>query len=225
MQVHMMLLYCAIVLLFIFSLGTSGAPGFDNNSRCITSPAVVGATGSMTFLFRQDLNMSSDIFHAYIIRTGDTANVLQCDRRKGAGITCDIINSAFEHTTIENYSLKLTAANVTPELAGNYTLWIVADGSKEPPVECNFVVQNKTKGLPHQASSDTLSIVVPVVAVFVVVAVFITGILILKRKNKLPCLSLQTRSTTDAPQALEENKRSEEQVPLLEPPEDVRGKL
>ncbi|XP_070201658.1 uncharacterized protein [Littorina saxatilis] len=179
----MMSFWGLTVLLSTFTLRATGAPTDGTRPGCETSPAVVGGTGSMTFHFRRGLDMSSDIFHAYVIRTGDTANVLQCDQRNEAGITCEIINQAFKTSSIVNHSLRLQAPHVTPDLAGNYTLWTTIGGAKELAVECRFVVRNEREGFPGDKRNLTIAGIGLGVAIGLILVFFVVICLARRRRN------------------------------------------
>ncbi|XP_070184104.1 uncharacterized protein [Littorina saxatilis] len=172
------------------------------NKETCDNPAVLeGQIGKLTFFLRPDILAFEDFFATLRRANNPGRDILVCTRK--SPLNCHISSPhLYQSNGIVDDTLTLLIPNVSRTFEDTYVLKVYANGSSQPFDACSLHV----KGLPTKASSDIHSIVVPVVVVLVV-AVLITVIFVLKRKNKLPCLSLQTRSTTDAPQALEENKR------------------
>ncbi|KAK7105481.1 uncharacterized protein [Littorina saxatilis] len=184
------------LITFVFASTAAEAWEAGDHTKCTTTSAVVGGRGSMTFYFRQNVDLSLESFFAYVQREDDPGNVLECDRKaKAPGITCTVLNSAFQSTGISvNRTLTLTVPNVTTDLEGTYTMRTVANDTWEKPGKCTFTVTSILNndmedegGKQDGEDKDGLNltqIIVSVVCNVIIIAVAVTVAVYCLRRHR-----------------------------------------
>ncbi|XP_070183638.1 uncharacterized protein [Littorina saxatilis] len=147
-----------------------------------------GGTAKLTFLFRNELNTSSDNLYAYLRRSKDPeSDILRCFQLDAAtGVECTATTPQYKAGALVNHRLNMFIPNVTRDFEDTYVLRAYVNDSPESPISCSLRV--KAKKSEERGQDSLLWIVLPVgiAVLIIIVAAVVIVIICWRHRRKRP---------------------------------------